>query len=195
MLGAAVLIALAVLFLPMLFSSTPPKSDADQTVSLAIPPAPDRELQTRTLDVTPNGSPATVNGPQTAGAPAGAAPQQPAPAVSAPPASVTPGGGGRLASVDIASRKPADALPEDFANAPASPLNPTAAGAAPASAGSTMMSGALSGLGGLIFGTTGPRGGKHDGLVDLMAKSAARSAGSAIMRGVLGSLMGGKRRR
>jgi cell division septation protein DedD len=119
MLGAAVLIALAVLFLPMLFSSTPPKSDADQTVSLAIPPAPDRELQTRTLDVTPNGSPATVNGPQTAGAPAGAAPQQPAPAVSAPPASVTPGGGGRLASVDIASRKPADALPEDFANAPA----------------------------------------------------------------------------
>jgi hypothetical protein len=56
------------------------------------------------------------------------------------------------------------------------------------------MSGALSGLGGLIFGSTGPRGGKHDGLVDLMAKSAARSAGSAIMRGVLGSLMGGRRR-
>ncbi len=57
--------------------------------------------------------------------------------------------------------------------------------------------GAFGGLGGLIFGTTGPRGGKHDGLVDLMAKSAARSAGSAIsrsiMRGVLGSLMGGKR--
>ncbi len=118
MLGAAVLIALAVLFLPMLFSSTPPKSDADQTVSLAIPPAPDRELQTRTLDVAPTGSPATVNGPQTAGAPTGAA-QQPAPAVSAPAASVTPGSGGRLASVDIASRKPADALPEDFATAPA----------------------------------------------------------------------------
>ncbi len=86
------------------------------------------------------------------------------------------------------------------AAAPASPMNPGgalagAAGNAPASAGATMMSGALSGLGGLIFGTTGPRGGKHDGLVDLMAKSAARSAGSAIMRGVLGSLMGGKRRR
>jgi hypothetical protein len=47
-------------------------------------------------------------------------------------------------------------------------------------------------LGGLIFGTTGPRGGKHDGLVDLMAKSAARSMGSTIsrtiIRGVLGSL-------
>jgi DNA helicase HerA-like ATPase len=70
-----------------------------------------------------------------------------------------------------------------------------AAGGTPAAgAGATVMSGALSGLGGLIFGTTGPRGGKHDGLVDLMAKSAARSAGSAIMRGVLGSLMGGRRR-
>ncbi|HEX7123671.1 MAG TPA: helicase HerA-like domain-containing protein [Gemmatimonadaceae bacterium] len=56
----------------------------------------------------------------------------------------------------------------------------------------------LSGLGGLIFGTTGPRGGKHEGLVDVMAKSAARSAGSALsrtlLRGVLGSLMGGARR-
>ena len=86
------------------------------------------------------------------------------------------------------------------ANAAASPINPGgsiagAGNAAAAGAGATMMSGALSGLGGLIFGTTGPRGGKHDGLVDLMAKSAARSAGSAIMRGVLGSLMGGKRRR
>ncbi|MDQ0008860.1 cell division septation protein DedD [Luteibacter jiangsuensis] len=127
MLGAAVLIALAVLFLPMLFSSTPPKSDADQTVSLAIPPAPDRELQTRTLDVAPNGSPATVNGPQTAGA----VPQQPAAAVSAPSASVIPGSGGRLASVDIASRKPADALPEDFANAPAA-SKPAATPATPA---------------------------------------------------------------
>ena len=52
-------------------------------------------------------------------------------------------------------------------------------------------------LGGMIFGTTGPRGGRHDGLIDLMAKSAARSAGSAIsrsvLRGVLGSL-GGRRR-
>ena len=69
-----------------------------------------------------------------------------------------------------------------------------AAGTPAAGPGATVMSGALSGLGGLIFGSTGPRGGKHDGLVDLMAKSAARSAGSAIMRGVLGSLMGGRRR-
>jgi cell division septation protein DedD len=118
LLGAAVLVALLVLFVPMIFSTTPPKSDADQTVSLEIPPAPDRDLQTRTLDVAPNGSPASVSGPQAAGGPVRpvASPAEPTPAA----ATVTPGSGSKLASVDIASRKPVDALPEDFANAPAS---------------------------------------------------------------------------
>jgi DNA helicase HerA-like ATPase len=55
------------------------------------------------------------------------------------------------------------------------------------------------GLNDLIFGRTGPRGGKHDGLIDILAKSATRSAGSAIgrniLRGVLGSLAGSRRRR
>lgn len=122
LLGAAVLIALLVLFVPMMFSSAPPKSDADQTVSLEIPPAPDRELQSRTLDVVPGGSPAATNGATQAAvtSPANGA-AQPIQAPAAPPATVTPGGGSKLASVDIASRKPADALPEDFANAPASP--------------------------------------------------------------------------
>jgi len=71
--------------------------------------------------------------------------------------------------------------------APTANAGPFQAPTAPSTSG-----GALGSLGGLIFGTTGPRGGKHDGLVDLMAKSAARSAGSAItrsiLRGVLGSL-------
>jgi uncharacterized protein len=66
-----------------------------------------------------------------------------------------------------------------------------------ASAPAPTAPGPMSGLGGLIFGTTGPRGGKRDGLVDLMAKSAARSAGTALsrtlLRGVLGSLMKGSR--
>ena len=82
------------------------------------------------------------------------------------------------------------------AAAPTSGRGPTF-GTSPAPTATTSQSGgAFGGLGGLIFGTTGPRGGKHDGLVDLMAKSAARSAGSAlsrsILRGVLGSL-GGRR--
>jgi len=71
------------------------------------------------------------------------------------------------------------------------------AGANPTTTTPSGAAGSFGGLGGLIFGTTGPRGGKHDGLVDLMAKSAARSAGSAlsrsILRGVLGSFAGRKR--
>jgi DNA helicase HerA-like ATPase len=79
------------------------------------------------------------------------------------------------------------------AQAAASPTIPGAAAPATA-AGNPMLAGALTGLGALVFGSTGPRGGHHDGLMDLMAKSAARSAGSVIMRGVLGSIMGGRRR-
>ncbi|HYV96374.1 MAG TPA: helicase HerA-like domain-containing protein [Gemmatimonadaceae bacterium] len=55
--------------------------------------------------------------------------------------------------------------------------------------------GVLGGLGGILFGTTGPRGGVHPGLLDAFAKSAVRSAGSSLARGVLGSLLGGRRRR
>ncbi|WP_413623661.1 SPOR domain-containing protein [Luteibacter sp. Lutesp34] len=134
LLGAAVLIALLVLIVPMFFSSTPPKTDTDQTVSLAIPPAPDRELQSRTLDVGPAGTAPAATPPP--------AVQQPAAPASAPAATVTPGSGSRLASVDIASRKPADALPEDFAGtaptaarpAATKPAAPTPAPATPAAA-------------------------------------------------------------
>lgn len=49
----------------------------------------------------------------------------------------------------------------------------------------------------LLFGRTGPRGGRTDGLVQAAAKSAVRSVGSSvgrqIVRGLLGSLMGGKK--
>ncbi len=57
----------------------------------------------------------------------------------------------------------------------------------------------MDGLKGAIFGSTGPRGGKHEGLAESAARSAMRSVGSAvgreIVRGVLGSLLGGGRRR
>ena len=50
----------------------------------------------------------------------------------------------------------------------------------------------------ILFGTTGPRGGHHDGLLEAAAKSAARSVGSglgrAILRGALGSILGGSSR-
>jgi DNA helicase HerA-like ATPase len=68
--------------------------------------------------------------------------------------------------------------------------------AATQDAGGEGLGGMLSGaLGGLLFGTTGPRGAKRDGLVQTMAKSAVRQVGSSvgreIVRGVLGSLLGG----
>jgi DNA helicase HerA-like ATPase len=54
--------------------------------------------------------------------------------------------------------------------------------------------GILGGLKDILFGTTGPRGGKRDGVVQTMAKSATRQITGQIIRGVLGSLMGGRRR-
>jgi hypothetical protein len=59
--------------------------------------------------------------------------------------------------------------------------------------------GLMGSLGSILFGSTGPRGGKHEGLAESAARSAVRSVGSAvgreIVRGVLGSLLGGGRRR
>jgi uncharacterized protein len=59
--------------------------------------------------------------------------------------------------------------------------------------------GMMGGLKDILFGSTGPRGGKRDGLAEMAAKSAVRTVGSAvgreIVRGVLGSLLGGGKRR
>ena len=65
-------------------------------------------------------------------------------------------------------------------------------------AGQSASGGMLGGLNDMLFGTTGPRGAKYDGLAQSMAKSAFRTMGSTvgreIIRGVLGSLFGGKKR-
>jgi DNA helicase HerA-like ATPase len=49
----------------------------------------------------------------------------------------------------------------------------------------------------IFFGRTGPRGGRHEGILESAARSAARSVGSGIgrqiLRGVLGSIFGGRR--
>ena len=70
-------------------------------------------------------------------------------------------------------------------------------GAAPAPAEAA--GGMLGGLKDVLFGTTGPRGGKHEGLAESAARSAMRSIGSSvgreIIRGVLGSILGGGSRR
>lgn len=45
----------------------------------------------------------------------------------------------------------------------------------------------------VLWGSTGPRGGKRDGLVQQVIKSEARSMARQLLRGVLGSLMGKRR--
>ena len=64
--------------------------------------------------------------------------------------------------------------------------------------GQSASGGLFGGLNDILFGGTGPRGGRHEGLAQSMAKSAVRTMGSTvgreIIRGVLGSIFGGKRR-
>ena len=100
LLGAAVLLALLVLFVPMFFPSTPPASTPDEAVSLAIPPAPDRDLQTKTMSLTPDATPAASS----------TTPVIP---------SSTPGSSDQLATVDISSRRPRDVEGDNPASAQA----------------------------------------------------------------------------
>jgi uncharacterized protein len=76
---------------------------------------------------------------------------------------------------------------------------PIGGGVNPAQPASDDGGGMLGGLKDVLFGSTGPRGGKHEGLAQSAARSAVRSIGSAvgreIIRGVLGGILGGGKRR
>ena len=84
-------------------------------------------------------------------------------------------------------------LSKDGATAPIPSPAPSQTAPAPGTAGPSV----TDALTGILLGTTGPRGGYHDGLLTAAAKSAARSMGSgvgrAILRGALGSILGGRR--
>ncbi|RYZ12605.1 MAG: DUF853 domain-containing protein [Comamonadaceae bacterium] len=75
---------------------------------------------------------------------------------------------------------------------------PAVAGGKPGTAQAEASGGMMGGLNDMLFGSTGPRGGKRDGLVQTMAKSAVRtmgtSVGKEILRGVLGGIFGSKKR-
>lgn len=64
----------------------------------------------------------------------------------------------------------------------------------PNAANSSSMGGLLDSLGTLLTGSTGPRGGHRDSILETMVKSGARSMGTQIggqiVRGVLGSILG-----
>jgi uncharacterized protein len=84
------------------------------------------------------------------------------------------------------------------AAAPAQQSAPPVAPSTPTDAPPAAGGGLLGGIGSVLFGTTGPRGGHHEGLAESAARSAMRSIGSSvgreIIRGVLGSILGGSRR-
>ncbi|GAB2549131.1 SPOR domain-containing protein [Rhodanobacter koreensis] len=120
LLGAAVLIALAVLFLPMIFSGKSPTPGGDQAVSLAIPPAPDRDLQTKTMSLNPDAAVAT-SAPTSV--PNAATPS--ASSSSIRPAAVTPGAAGQLATVNIGSTRPRDVETDPLAGKAPTPTTVT----------------------------------------------------------------------
>src|SRR5579875_1128668 len=107
LLGAAVLIALAVIFIPMLFSG----SNEITGPSLNAPAPPDQQLQTRTLQVGPGAasaapvSPASPAAPAVSSVPAQAGPARTEPAKTAalsgtgPAAQPLPGGAGAAATL------------------------------------------------------------------------------------------------
>lgn len=119
LLGAAVLIALAVIFLPMFFSIKPPKQE-NTTLGLNIPPAPERNFETRNLAVdTPQGAtpaPAVEAPSNPASSPAASGDKVTAVATGAPPTFEAP---------ESATPKPATASPvipkPAAATAPATP--------------------------------------------------------------------------
>ncbi len=82
--------------------------------------------------------------------------------------------------------------------AASAPDAPPASGGKPGDAAAQGNGGLMSSLNDILFGSTGPRGGKHDGLAQTMAKSAVRTMGTTmgreILRGVLGGIFGSKKR-
>jgi DNA helicase HerA-like ATPase len=72
---------------------------------------------------------------------------------------------------------------------------PVKAGGKGAPAEAPQEQGAGGMLSDILFGSTGPRGGRREGVVEAAAKSMARQAGREILRGVLGSILGGGKRR
>jgi DedD protein len=97
LLGAAVLVALAIIFVPMFLGNAPPKPDS-AIQNLDIPPLPERKFETRTLPVEPPASPANA---------------APAPSATAKPSD-------KLPTVDTKAPSTFEA-PEDDKNAKAPP--------------------------------------------------------------------------
>ena len=97
------------------------------------------------------------------------------------------------AAEKLRARVTGQALGAPVPSAPVQASQPAAASPAPAASGPSIGSA----IGSILLGATGPRGGHQQGLIEAAAKSAVRSIGSgvgrSIVRGLLGSLFGGRR--
>jgi len=89
LLGAVVLIALAIIFVPM-FLSRPAPQQTSETVNLAIPPAPDREFQNRVLPIDATQDASKNAGETVTNPPLATVETPPRPAEIAQPTSPTP---------------------------------------------------------------------------------------------------------
>ena len=101
----------------------------------------------------------------------------------------------RESAYEILSARTADTLD---AAAAVTAKNGKAGAVGGAAAAAQSQGGLVGEFSSVLFGSTGPRGGQRDGLVQTMAKSTARTMGSSlgreILRGVLGSIFGGRKR-
>ena len=101
----------------------------------------------------------------------------------------------RESAYEILSARTADTLD---AAAAVTAKNGNAGAAGGAAAAAQGQGGLMGEFTSVLFGSTGPRGGQRDGLVQTMAKSTARTMGNSlgreILRGVLGSIFGGRKR-
>ena len=93
----------------------------------------------------------------------------------------------RESAYEILAQRGAQAVPAT-AGAPGAP------GATPAAERGGFLGEALQWGKEAMFGRTGPRGGQYDGLVQNVVKGEMRRMGRELVRGVLGGLIGGKKR-
>ncbi len=93
----------------------------------------------------------------------------------------------RESAYEILAQRGAQAVPAT-AGAPGAP------GATPAAESGGFLGEALQWGKEAMFGRTGPRGGQYDGLVQNVVKGEMRRMGRELVRGVLGGLIGGKKR-
>ena len=93
----------------------------------------------------------------------------------------------RESAYEILAQRGAQAVPAT-AGAPGAP------GATPAAESGGFLGEALQWGKEAMFGRTGPRGGQYDGLVQNVIKGEMRRMGRELVRGVLGGLIGGKKR-